>query len=241
MRQPDAEALYTVCEATWPPAETTVQDGWTIRNGAGGGKRVSAATAEVTGQLPDIAKAEAAMIALGETPLFMLREGEAALDAALAERGYDLIDPVTLYICPTKTLTQNEAPRLTAFTLFPPLQIMEELWAEGGIGPTRLAVMDRAKGPKTAILGRQNDRAAGVAYVAIHENTAILHALEVTKNQRRQGVAVNIMRAAARWADDNGAEWFSVIVTDANTAANALYSSLQMQRVGRYHYRIRGK
>ena len=68
--------------------------------------------------------------------------------------------------------------RMTSFTHWPPLQIAAELWAEGGIGPARLAVMERVQGPKTVILARAQDRAAGVAFVALHDGMAMLHGLE---------------------------------------------------------------
>ena len=99
--------------------------------------------------------------------------------------------------------------------------------------------MHRAKGPKAAILARQNDRPAGVAYVAMHGKTAMLHALEVIPAHRRQGVANNIMGRAAIWAQDKGATEFSVICVRENTGANALYTSLNMQIMGNYHYRIK--
>ncbi len=102
---------------------------------------------------------------------------------------------------------------MTTFPHWPPMAIAEDLWAEGGIGPARLAVMARAKGAKCAILGRANDRAAGVAFVALHQRVAMLHGLEVTPSQRRQGSAHNILRAAVQWAQDNGAEQFSLVVT----------------------------
>jgi ribosomal protein S18 acetylase RimI-like enzyme len=97
--------------------------------------------------------------------------------------------------------------------------------------------MDRAAGPKTSILGRVNDRASGIAFVACHGKTAMLHALEVSPTQRRQGSANNIMRMAAIWAQDHGADQICLAVTEANDAARALYASLGMQAVGTYHYR----
>ncbi|MBS9715396.1 GNAT family N-acetyltransferase [Pseudohalocynthiibacter aestuariivivens] len=231
--------LFEISEATWPPAAFHEIEGWVVRDGAGGGQRVSSTTAAELGTLPDIEMAEKAMAALDQPNLFMIRKGEHALDAALDARGYTVKDPVVMYSCPVKDLTGVKPPRVSTFNIFPPLQIMRELWAEGGIGPARINVMLRAKGPKTTVLGRQNDRAAGVAYVGIHQNTAVLHALEVSPDQRRQGVAINIMRAAAHWAQDQGAETLLVLVTQENKGANALYSSLSMQNVGNYHYRIK--
>ncbi|MCB2127635.1 MAG: GNAT family N-acetyltransferase [Rhodobacteraceae bacterium] len=228
--------LFAVTEATWPAAAFHIAGGFRVREGAGGGQRVSAATAETGWSEADIDAAEGAQRALGQSPLFMIRPADGPLDTALARRGYAIKDPVNLFDAPVGALL-GDAPRLSAFAIWPPLAIMRDIWAEGGIGPERVAVMGRAKGPKTAILGRINDRASGVAFVALHGETAMLHALHVVPGQRRQGSAVNMMRMAAKWAQDHGAKRFSVLVTKANQGANALYSSLGMQVVGEYHYR----
>lgn len=228
--------LFAVTEATWPAAAFHTVGPFQVREGKGGGQRVSAATAEDVWTEADLDAVEAAHKGLGQHPLFMIRPDDGALDAALATRGYAVKDPVNLYEAPLSALLGEIRP-LSAFTIWPPLAIMRDIWAEGGIGPGRIAVMERAEGPKTAILGRVRDRAAGAAYVAIHGKTAMLHALHIVADQRRQGSAVNMMRKAAEWAQDHGAERFSVLVTQANTAANALYTSLKMQVVGQYHYR----
>jgi hypothetical protein len=57
--------------------------------------------------------------------------------------------------------------------------------------------MERAAGPKTALLGRVRDRAAGTAFVALHDDVAMVHALEVVPGFRRAGVARNLMQGAA--------------------------------------------
>lgn len=234
----DLNTLYQAIEATWPPASTQKVGPWTIRDGQRGGKRVSAATADGPVHAGDLPAAEDAMRALGQDPLFMIRAGDDALDALLAEAGYRVIDPVQIRTIPVADLAQLPPP-VTAFTLWQPLQIAREIWAAGGIGPERLAVMDRVTGPKTSVLGRARDRAAGAAFVAIHEKIAFCHAVEVESTQRRQKTAVYMMGQAACWAQDQGATTLAVLVTDANAAANALYASLNMQVVGHYHYRIK--
>jgi len=163
-----AEQLYTACEATWPPASSVIIDGWTLRDGAGGGKRVSAATLAREGADP--AAAEFIMDASGEDPLFMIRQGDGALDSQLALRGYEIIDPVVMYQCPVAQLTDKPIPKVTTFAVWEPLAIMEEIWAQGGIGPARLAVMHRAE-VKTGIFGRVNDIPAGVAFAGLHDCT----------------------------------------------------------------------
>ncbi len=236
---PSPEKLYEVCEATWPPASMTRHGAWTIREGQGGGKRVSAATENWPTTEADLPAAEKAMRALGQQPMFMIREGEQALDKMLEAHGYEVVDPVNLYAIPIEDLTREPLPRVSGLTVWPPLNIMLELWQKGGVGPGRIAVMQRANGPKTGLLGRSDDHPAGVGFVAIHDGIAMAHALEVSPDMRRLGTASNMLRAAAIWAADHGATMFSLIVTQGNHAANPLYASLGMRLVGHYHYRIK--
>lgn len=231
--------LDQVMAATWPAARLDRVGPWTIRDGQGGGQRVSAATATDAWSDEDIPLAESAMTRLGQGHLFLIRAQDGMLDQALQARGYRIKDPVVAYAAPTVRLADPAPPGMAAFAHWPPLAICRQLWDEAGIGPARLAVMDRAPGPKCAILARSNDRPTGVAFVALHGSTAMLHALEVAPSARRQGSAHNMLRAAAVWAQQNGADTLSLVVTVANTPARALYASLQMQVVGDYHYRQR--
>ncbi len=234
--------LLEASEATWPPAGRRKAGAFVIREGRGGGQRVSAATLEeevAESELPArIAAAEDAMEALGQEPLFMIRPQDRRLDAALGARGYRIKDPVNILAAPTEALARP-LPPVSAFSIWPPLAIMCELWDEAGIGPARRAVMARAATPRTAILARKCDRAAGVAFAAIHGTIAMVHALEVTPALRRKGVGRTMMHHAANWARKEGAAHLAVLVTKANSGANGLYASLGMQIVGEYHYRVK--
>jgi GNAT superfamily N-acetyltransferase len=227
-------ALAAVMEATWPPASAWRLGPFTLRDGAGGGKRVSAASCDGDWSEPDLQAAEAAMT----EPLFLIRAGDALLDTALAKRGYRVVDPVVAYAAPVEALAQ-ELPPLTAFPHWPPLQIACQIWDESGIGPERRAVMARVTGPKCAILARSDDRPVGVAFVAITGTDAMLHALEVRPNRRRQGVGHNLLKAAANWAKAEGALRLSLVVTEQNSAARALYTRAGMESVENYHYRMK--
>lgn len=235
---PDAETLYDVVEHTWPAAREIPCGPLLLREGQGGGKRVSAATAEHPNWTAnDIEKAESGMEKLCQSSLFMLREGESRLDDALDNRGYSIIDPVNMFCIPVGDLAKNVPPRVSTFAVWSPLAIGYDMWAQQGIGPGRWAVMDRVNGPKTSILGRWNDKPGGIAFVAVHDGIAMLHALEVLPHQRRQGLAEKMMAAASIWAQKNGATHMSVICTAANDAANNLYFKLGMKHIGGYHYR----
>ncbi|GFE64493.1 GNAT family N-acetyltransferase [Litoreibacter roseus] len=216
---------FAVLEATWPSVSVKAVDGWLVRDGGGGGKRVSAATWDSAGVPPALPH-----------DLVMVREGQDKLDSVLAETGFETVDPTLIF---EGSVASNPIPPVTAFSVWPPLRILLDIWEVGGIGPARVGVMERVEGPKTAILGRINDRAAGALFAAIHKNCVMLHAIEVLAAHRRQGLARYMMQAAHNWAAEHGATQVSLAVTSANEPATRLYKSMGMGVVGRYHYRQR--
>ena len=237
MTLPNAQKLYAIIDGTWPASAKQAIGPWTIRLDDSGSSRVSAATAEQNFEGTDILLAEAAMRDAGQAPLFMIREGEDKLDEMLNALGYTIKDPVNMYAAPIDIIATERPPAVTSFEVWPPLAVQAEVWAQGGIGAGRIAVMDRARQPKTTLLGRLNDRPAGTVYVGIAADCAMIHALEISSTHRRQGLAKHLTRAAAFWARDKGADYMTLVTTTANTGANALYSSLGMTLVGHYHYR----
>jgi GNAT superfamily N-acetyltransferase len=235
--RPNASQLYDVIEATWPAASRRQKGPLTLRGGRGGGKRVSAATAHGAVSEDDLGMAEDAMRAVGQRPLFMIREGDDALDAMLEQAGYAVIDPVNMYVAPLADIDLAPPAATASFHIWEPLAIQREIWESGGIGPERVDVMMRVMGPKTALLGREAGRAAATGFAALHGGTAMVHALEVLPEFRRRGAARNLMAEAAIWARGQGATDLAVICTAANVAANALYRGMHMAMAGRYHYR----
>jgi len=243
-----SQRYFDAIDATWPAAETQEVGPFLVRDGrdatgATGGKRVSAASLRDTSFAPtDIEAVEAAQTDMGQAPLFMIRGGaegaDAALDDALAARGYGLIDPVSLYAAPVAALTGETPPTVSTFCIWEPLAIQRDIWAAGGIGPARMAIMERATTPKTSLFGRMKDYPAGTGYVAVHNDIAMLHAMEVLPEQRRKGWGRYAMRRAALWAQEQGATEMTLLCVKDNTAANRLYSSLGMSVTENYHYRI---
>lgn len=232
----DAPALFEAIDATWPAARQFTSGPWILRDGRGGGKRVSAATAVQPVDAEAITFAENEMRALRQPPLFMLRAADEILDRALEQRGYQIVDPVAVLTCPIANLTDQPIPPVTTFVIWEPLAIMAEIWAADGIGPARLEVMRRAK-TKTSILARNRQKPAGTAFVAVHGDIAMVHAVEVVEAHRRAGIAGWIMRQAAFWAQEHGATEMAVLCTKANTPALRLYSGLGFETAAQYHYR----
>jgi N-acetylglutamate synthase len=222
--------------ATWPPARETRLGPVTLRDGAGGGRRVSAATLDGPLDPASIPAAEAAMREMGQRPLFRVRPDQTDLDAHLAARGYDIVDPTLFYTAPADALAAPPRP-ISLFGLWPPLAIQSQIWAEAGIGPARRAIMDRVAGPRAAFVARVDNRAAGVAFAALAGHVAMLHALEVLPQARRQGVGRLMVTGIAHWAQTQGADTLALAVTRANAPARALYTRLGMEQAGGYHYR----
>lgn len=234
----DVPDLNAVLSATWPPASAAQHGGFTIRQSSGGGSRVTAATLVAAQFLEaDIDGAEAKMRSLGQRTLFRIGEGQEQLDEALEQRGFAVTDPTVFYTAPVAHLAEITPPRLSVFDLWPPLAIMTDLWAREGIGADRVAVMDRVRGPKTALLGRCADQPAGTGFVAVHDETAMLHALEISPNFRRHGLGRHMIGHSAAWAKAQGSTLFGLAVTLSNTTACAFYEALGMVRAGGYHYR----
>ena len=232
--------LVPVIAATWPAVRAHQVGPFAVQAGAGGGQRVSAARladpAMTDATEAEIDAAIAALADFGQPPLFQLLDHQGALDARLAARGLILRDTTLAMVMPCADLAAPPPP-VTCFPTWPPLAIQTEIWAAGGIGPARLAVMDRVTGPRMSFFGRANDRPAGTAFVALHDGIAMLHALEIAPAHRRKGLAATMMRAAADWALAQGAATMAVLVTGENQPARGLYASLGFEAVGQYHYR----
>jgi GNAT superfamily N-acetyltransferase len=233
-------SLAPVIAASWPPVSATPIGPFTVPMGAGGGNRVSAIRltdpAATDAEEAAIDAALAVQAAGGQAPLVMVLDHQSGLEAKLAARGFGQRDATRVLIARCADIAAVPPP-VTCFTPWPPLAIQEEIWAAGGIGPDRITIMERAADPKTSLFGRIEDKPAGSAFIAAVDDVAILHALEVLPEFRRKGLGATMVRTAAEWARTQGATRIAVLVTQANTGAQALYASLGFEPVGLYHYR----
>ena len=225
-------------EDTWPPKKVIRLDDWTIRISEGAGKRASAISLEGIWEETSFKRLKNLLKKLGKSEIFMVYQSDSLFEKELNERNYKVFDKSCVFEIAVAELIKTEAPPVTMFSIWPPLQIQKELWITNGISWQRQAVMDRARKPKTSILGRWNDNPIASAFVAKSGDVAFLHALVVDKNFRRQGVARALMRHAGQWATKHNCARLMVVTTETNSAANSLYTSLEFQLVNKYHYRI---
>lgn len=229
-------AFDAAWQATWPAADYADHGGLRVGRGLGGGGRVSAARVVGDWDEADITAAEATHAGWGQPALFAVEDGDDALAAALAARGYRAANPTLILSAPLGPLTDRAIPPVTALESWPPLAIQRDLWRQLGVGDARQAVMARVAGPHTAILGRVEDRAAGAAFAAVHGGIGTLHALAVLPRWRGRGLGAWMVRRAADFAARHGATDLALAVTEANAAARALYAGLGFATVGRYAY-----
>lgn len=215
-------------DATWPPESFQQHGDWLHRHAPDGGSRVNCASA--LGGAPDIS---------GAGPLVMIRPGEEDLAARLSRAEYVVKDPCRLLVAPTHGLAEVLPAGPRTIVGEGPIARMEEIWAAGGIGPARLRTMARAACTKAYIAGRVGDRPAGAVYVGAQGSLAMFHALEILTEYRRNGLARDMVAACGHWAKGQGADWLSLIVTEANGPARALYSAMGFEDIGGYHYRIK--
>ncbi len=241
MTLPDTLRLTAATHATWPAFSTRIVGPFTLREGRGAGRRVSAATAPDTASAAEIAAAARAMQDMGQDPVFSLPEGADALDAALLAAGYSDSLHNDFMAMEASDLAALDLPRVGAFPLWPPLAIVEDIWAETEIDAARRRVIEAVTLPKTAVLARAADKPAGALFIAADGDVAMPHAVVTRTALRRNGAARYAMIAAARWAVAQGCRHVGLAVTSKNHAAIELYKSLGMRRVGGYHYRTRPK
>jgi GNAT superfamily N-acetyltransferase len=237
MAKPDEARLLAALEATWPPAavDENAVPGWKLRDGAGGGKRVSAA---VSVGSRDFEAAAKAMRERGDRPLIQVPDSDPDLDRALAAAGWAAVDPTLLMAAPAESLAGLDADRrIRSVHARCRLALVDEIWKAGGVDAARRAVMDRCPLPKAAVIARSDTAVTGVAFVAADREVAMLHAMEVREDMRRQGAGRSTLAGAARFALDQGADWLALGVTEANAAARALYEAAGMETLGRYRYR----
>ena len=237
---PSLKTLFDAMDRTWAPAAIDRVGPWKIRTGSGGGQRVSAATLAKAADIgaPEILAAEEAMASRGQSSLFMVRSGEAALDAALERARYGLGVAVVVLAGETAELAALPADPLSAIPSTPRLGRQTELWSEAGIGAARMAVMDRVTCPKVHLLARDDMQPAGVAFVAADGEVAMMHALDIRPDHRRKGLGRAMTCRAAAWAEAAGARTLALQVEAENAPALALYKGLGMEEVARYHYRL---
>lgn len=238
MTLPDAPRLMAATEATWPAFSKRKCGPFTLREGRGAGRRASAASAEGPVTRNQIDAAADAMRAMGQRPVFVVPDGDRALDAVLDESGWTVEAESLFLAAAAADIAALDMPRIGGLPIWPPLAIIEEIWAGTEIDAARRAVIEAVALPKTAILTRAAEKPAGALFIAADGDVAMPHAVVTRPALRGRGAARFGLIAAARWAMAQGCTHIGLAVMAGNTPALNLYKGVGMMRVGGYHYRV---
>ncbi|WP_371155698.1 GNAT family N-acetyltransferase [Jannaschia sp. 2305UL9-9] len=234
MTLPGAERIQAAIRVTWPPSALLHSGPFDLPAETSGSRRATSARLRpgATATVADIAAVEA----LRPGTIFGTTDGvEDDLARTLAAEGYRDEGISDLMAGPVAPLV-GDLPRVSGFAHWPPLAICDALWEAHGNPPPRRVPMHLAPEPRTAILLRANDRAAGALFVGIHDGLAVLHMVLTLPAHRRQGVGLLGIRHAANWARDHGADHIVLPVEADNIAATTLYARAGLVRQGGYRY-----
>lgn len=235
---PNTEMIFKALEETWPPEERLELGPVTLRRGAGG----SSSAATVTGggaSMADLDRANAQMRAWGQPALYQIRPATLTLDDQLGQAGFHEKDRSVIYLGACVDLTGIEGGPVSAIRVDAPIAVMADIWQQAGTGAEQLAVMARGAGPKTYLLGRQDDKPLGVVFAATAGDICFVHALQVVPEMRRRGVAAGLIGGVAAWAGEQGVPLLAAVVPSANAGACALFDALGFSPCCHFHYRFR--
>ncbi|MEM7498255.1 MAG: GNAT family N-acetyltransferase [Pseudomonadota bacterium] len=252
-----ADALITparfarASDATWPGAATQMIGGWKLRFTRGAGSRASSAwamepAADAAALARNVAAVRAAYEAAGLPPRFQIWPGDEALDDLLEAEGWERYDRSLLMArpatgdWPVRAVSEKalrEGTDAMAIAVRTPVEVLDCIWRESGVGPARRAVLDRAAGPKAIFLGRAGMRPAGAMATILDDDIGVTQALYVTPEARGAGLGAVLMAAGGRFATGAGARVLAHAVVETNAPAIALYRRLGYTSFGAYHYR----
>ena len=231
---PDAAEIMAAIRATWPPSRLERLGPFDLPAERVGTRRAVSARLR-PGAVADMDAIERVEAARPGT-IFGTRDGaEEALADLLAARGYAPSGLSDLMAGPLDAVP-DALPPASGVPHWPPLPICEALWDAHGNPAERRAPAHRAPQPKTAILLRSDDRAAGALFVAIHAGIAVCHMVLTLPEMRRRGVGRLGMGHAGRWARAHGARFVALPVEASNEAAVALYTGAGLVHRGGYRY-----
>jgi len=237
--------------SAWPAAESEAFAGWRLRAMSGVSRRANSVwTGRATGASPlsqRIAHAESFYRHRSLVPSFQVSTltEPGGLDAALAERGYQLVSPVSVQIAPASDVAKgNPASNVRAEVE----QRMSEAWFDLSARRGRFAeVEDVYRGLLTRLSSHASfaiafvdDCPAAVGLGVSGGNWFGISSMLTLPAFRGRGAARAVLRALAAEALERNAQALYLQVERDNQAALALYSSVGFTHHHAYHYRQAG-
>lgn len=235
-----SDLLTDEFENTWSAGETALIGGLLVCRDDGAGGRLSsirrADSRRRDDPLSDLDAALAQQREWGQRALVRAWDDDEDLIAAASAKLPVRAEPTVVLSAAIDALADEAPPVMTSFGIWPPMAVQRQLWQDFGINAARQAVMSRGTGPRLSLLGRLQDKPAGVGFCAVSGTVAGLHALVVKPDMRGARLGEWLVREAAHWAAHEGAEQMMLAVGRDNAAALRLYDRLGFKEVGGYAY-----
>ncbi len=231
----------------WPALQTLMVDGWILRFANGYTKRANSVQSLYPSTMPfheKIDECESLYHSKGLPAVFKLTEiPEAAdLDAALEQRGYALIDPVSVQVRNLDVLPQ---PFHGDVTLSP---VITDEWLQDFCelhpshrehhGTIREMFTHHKLDCCFAALKRDGRTVACGLAVSQHGRVGLFD-IVTDQTYRRQGLAESLILHLLHWAKENHAHEAYLQVLKENTAALRLYEKLGFEENYPHWYRIK--
>jgi ribosomal protein S18 acetylase RimI-like enzyme len=238
----------------WPAPRNIYFGGWVFRLGGGYTKRANSAQAlggrremradSINAWTParafeDIRReAERLYFAHCQPATFRLSPlADAEADPALAQAGYEKLDPCTVMTAPLRA-GAAEPVRLDSG---PTPAWLNGIAAAQGVAPSQRALHDRiveAIAPPAAFASVHVGETAAGFGLGVGERGAVgLFDIVVRPEFRGRGFGAAITRALMQWGREGGAQTAYLQVADDNLGARRLYEGLGFCAAYPYHYR----
>lgn len=243
---PDVRALERATLSTVPAPRIAFDGPFVVRAFEGGTGRANAASsidpAPDAGLAERIARIEALYAARGLPPRFRATPLDPpGLGALLAARGYVGKDETVILLAPIGAIAAPD-PAATALPA-PDADWMAVTATAEHQTPARRREKEATPAllmvPGAWITLHEGGAAAAVISVVAAGAVAGFFDLAVPPTHRRRGLAARAVRAAAHWAQAQGATWLFCQVAAANAASLALNTGLGMTAAYRYRYFVR--
>ncbi|MBO3749052.1 GNAT family N-acetyltransferase [Streptosporangiaceae bacterium NEAU-GS5] len=219
-------------DAAWPAPNRVRAGDWVFRHAAGVTKRANSVLPLGEGS---IEAAERFYAGLGQPCVFSIGDGAPeGLDGKLAARGYRLVDPTFVMTAPAAAIETADG---VVVAHAPSVEWLDTWWSVDG---ARHA--DGREWGERILSGVP----AGYASIGFPMMAAVgrgvrqgewlgVYCMAVRPADRRRGLARAILRGLRAWGA--GRKPY-LLVTEANTAARALYEGEGFVVTSRYHYRV---
>lgn len=231
---------------SWPALQQLLFDGWLIRFAQGYTKRANSVTPLYPSLLPieeKVAWCEHLYQEKQLPAIFRLlsfSEESQHLDQFLAQRGYASLDRTLVWSLTLPSEPALENPTLQTLALADWLPIYTQ-WSNR---PSLLQhvhheLLERIASPHIYVALYQQGACVACGLGVLEHETFGLFDIVTDPKQRRKGYGTQLVTGLLNWGQQHGAQSAYLQVTEANLAAQQMYTKLGFQESYQYWYRIR--